>query len=294
MTGGTGFIGMHTLAPLLEAGYEVELVVNTPRRAPPGVSVHTADLFEPGVPEALVARVAPTHLLHMAWFMQPGQVWNSPQNLRWTETSLALMRGFADVDGQRAVVAGSCSEYAPGDEPCREGITPTEPTTLYGLSKNALWRLSEAWATERGFSLAWARIFLSFGPHEHPARLVASVTRNLLRGQPAPCSHGRQVRDFLYTPDIGRALVALLGSDVTGPVNIASGRSVCLRSVIEYLGASIGRPELIRFGEVTPPKGEPPVLKADVTRAREEVGWAPAHTLEDGLDQTIEWWRANT
>lgn len=258
------------------------------------MTVHRGDLLEAGVARALVQRIAPSHLLHLAWYLAPGQVWNSLENVRWTEATLALVRAFADTGGKRAVVAGTCSEYSPSAEPCSEATTPTRPATLYGASKDAVRTLAEMVADQGGLSLAWPRIFFAYGPHEHPARLVASITRNLLLGRPAPCSHGRQVRDYLYTPDIANALVALLSSPVEGPVNVASGNPASLRDVIEHIGRSVGRLELVRFGEVESPVDEPPVLTADVRRLREEVGWRPAHSLEEGLERTIQWWRLHT
>ena len=56
--------------------------------------------------------MAPTHLLHLAWYAEPGLFWRSPENLRWVEASLRLLRAFAEHGGQRAVMAGSCAEYA--------------------------------------------------------------------------------------------------------------------------------------------------------------------------------------
>ena len=66
-------------------------------------------------------------------------------------------------------------------------------------------------------------IFFLYGPHEPPGRLIPSVIQALLKGEFARCSHGRQIRDFLYVEDVAEAFVALLDSDITGPVNIASG-----------------------------------------------------------------------
>jgi nucleoside-diphosphate-sugar epimerase len=294
VTGGTGFIGRHTLPLLVDAGYDVHVVTRGRDPDVAGVTVHHADLLVPGAAERLAIEVAPSHLLHAAWFLTPGQVWNSFENLRWVEASVAIVRAFAAAGGRRAVMAGTCSEYLPGDGPCVEGETPLDPTTLYGASKDAVRSLSELAAREAGFELAWARIFLAFGPYEHPARLVSSITRNLLLGRPAPCSHGRQVRDYLYTPDIGAALVALLASGVTGPVNVGSGEPVTLRQIIEHIGQGVGRPDLIEFDALTPPEHEPKTLVADVTRLREEVGFRPAHTLEQGLDATIDWWREHS
>jgi nucleoside-diphosphate-sugar epimerase len=163
---------------------------------------------------------------------------------------------------------------------------------LYGACKHALHGVLEAVATEKNLSAAWARVFFLYGPHEHPERLTASVIRSLLRGDTAQCSHGQQVRDFLYVEDVASAFVALLQSQVSGPVNIASGEGVAVRDLVGKIGDVIGRRDLIRLGE-RPAGDEPPILVADVTRLRDEVGWKPEYSIDSGLTLAIEWWREN-
>ncbi len=292
VTGGTGFIGRHTLAELVQRGFDVHAVSRADRLLPAGVSLHRHDLLSPGDVEEVVQRVRPTHLLHLAWSIVPGQVFNSHENLHWLEASSALLRYFAAAGGSRAVMAGTLSEYGPSDGPCHEYETPLAPDTLYAVSKDALRRVALAMGEEAGLSVAWPRIFFAYGPSEHPARLVSSVTRNLLLGEEAPCSHARQMRDYLYAPDIAAALVAVLDSEAEGPVNVGSGKAVALREIIDRLAEEVGRPELLRFGAVTPRPHEPPVVVADVARLREEVGWTPPHSLQEGLRLTVDWWRA--
>jgi nucleoside-diphosphate-sugar epimerase len=140
-------------------------------------------------------------------------------------------------------------------------------------------------------SVAWARLFLVYGPHEHPLRLVPSVTRALLAGQPAPCTLGEQRRDVLHVADAADALAALLESDVTGAVNVASGEAVPVCGVVERIAAVVGRPDLLRPGALLDRAGDPPLLVADVCRLRQELRWAPHYDLDRGLAQTVAWWK---
>src|SRR5207244_636415 len=141
--------------------------------------------------------------LHFAWFAEPGAFWTSPENERWRAASLELLEGFVAAGGRRAVVAGSCAEYEwGGDERCSETATPLRPATAYGGSELALWRRA---ARLEQLSLGWGLIFFVFGPGEHPQRLVSSVARALLRGDPAETSTGEQVRDFIYAPELADA-----------------------------------------------------------------------------------------
>lgn len=294
VTGASGFIGRGTLAALLAEGFDVHAVSSrgSGPGAPDGVHWERDDLLAQHSATELIERVAPTHLLHLAWYAEPGAFWRSPENVRWVEASLRLLRAFADHGGRRAVLAGSCAEYAWQERVvCVEGETPCRPATLYGACKQALYLVAERYAEETGVSLATGRVFFVFGPHEHPARLASSVARALVLGEQAPCSHGEQLRDFLYSEDLAAAFVALLRSPVEGPVNLASGRPTRVRELVQALAAAAGRPELVMLGARPAAPGEPAELLADVTRLRDEVGWAPSATLEQRAAETIAWWR---
>ncbi|MDQ3820353.1 MAG: NAD-dependent epimerase/dehydratase [Acidobacteriota bacterium] len=296
LTGATGFIGRHCVPSLARRGYEVHAVfrrVDVQGQSPAGsVHWHQADLLRRDQVFELMAEVSPTHLLHLAWYAVPGKYWTSLENFRWVQAGLDLFEAFASAGGRRIVVAGSCAEYEWGaDEPCSENRTPLKPATLYGTSKHALRIMLDAFAAQEELSAAWGRIFFLYGPHEHPSRLVASVINSLLRGEPALCSHGRQVRDLLYVKDVAEAFVALLGSEVEGAVNIASGRARVLRDVIYEVADMLNRRDLVKLGAVATPSGEPAVLAADVSRLTDEVGWRPERDMADGLEETIAWWK---
>jgi nucleoside-diphosphate-sugar epimerase len=295
LTGATGFIGWNAIAPLAAAGLEVHAVTSRepPAGAPSAVTWHTADLLAPGAGEALVGEVAPSRLLHLAWYAEPGKYWRSPENVRWVEASLSLLRSFADAGGERAVLAGTCAEYDWSHGFLSEGVSPLAPATLYGRSKHALREVGEAFAAESGLSLAWGRVFFLYGPREDPRRLVSSLARALLRGEEAPTTEGSQVRDFMHVQDVAGAFCALLASGVEGAVNIGSGVPVSVRQVTDAVASATGRPELVRAGALPQREGEPPLIVADARRLREEVGFAPGYDLPGGVEQTVEWWRGH-
>jgi nucleoside-diphosphate-sugar epimerase len=296
LTGASGFVGRHASAALRERGFEVHALTSRGSRAPRiGADVtawHGVDLLDPVAAETVVRRLAPTHLLHLAWYAQHGLFWTSTENVRWVEASLRLLRAFGEAGGERAVVAGTCAEYDwSAASPCVERTSPLAPATLYGICKHAVRLVGEAWCEQNGVELAWGRIFFLYGPAEHPARLVPSVARAVLAGQPAPCSHGRQLRDFLYSADVADAFAALLDSRVQGPVNIGSGERTSIGELVGLVGAAAGDSGLVRLGELSARADEPIELLADVGRLREEVGWAPRLTLAEGVDRTVRWWR---
>ena len=121
--------------------------------------------------------------------------------------------------------------------------------------------------------------------------MVASVITSLLAGREAPCTHGRQIRSFLHVEDVGAAFAALLASEVQGPVNIGSGDHISIAELLERLARIIGRPELLRLGARSAPPGEPARLVPDIGRLRDEVRWSPRWPLDEGLLDTVRWWR---
>lgn len=293
VTGATGFMGRAALPALIERSYEVHAVSRLPGpAASPGITWHQADLFDADAPAGLIERIKPTHLLHFAWDTSPGKYWTSVDNLSWLAASLKLTAEFAARGGQRLVTAGTCAEYSWDHGVCIERRTPLEPATLYGTAKHALRLVSEAFAATAGLSAAWGRVFYLFGPHENSQRLVPSVVRALMNGRTIACSHGEQVRDFLYVQDVADAFAALLDGEVSGPVNIASGEPVKIKDIILRLADMIGADRaLIKLGEVAVPANDPELLLADIRRLRDEVGWSPKYTLTAGLEQTIDWYK---
>jgi len=290
VTGASGFVGRHTLEPLVARGYEVHAVSRGAGHAVAGVRWHSTDLLDADASRALVRTVAPTSLLHTAWTMTPGRYRTSRENLDWVRSSLTLLEAFAAGGGRRAAVAGTCYEYDWTDAPCTEQ-TPLRPKTLYGAAKAGLQLAAQAYARQSGFTLAWARLFLLYGPNENPARLVASVTRSLLLNEPARCSHGEQVRDFLHVQDAADALVEVLDRGIEGPINVASGERTRVKDLINRVADALGRRQLVQLGATPVPPDESPLLVADVGRLRRETGWSRFYDLDRGLEHTIDWWR---
>jgi nucleoside-diphosphate-sugar epimerase len=290
VTGGSGFVGRCCL-PLLTPDFEVHALSRRGRGATDGVTWHAADLCEASVTERVVAQIAPSHLLHLAWAVPPGSWPAAPEHLDWTAASLRLFQAFARAGGRRLVVGGSCAEYDWTAGVCHESGTPATPRTLYGAAKRAVGLVAERWAETSGLSLAWARIFFVYGPHEPDGRLVPTIARALLRAERAACTTGAQRRDYLYVRDVAEALTLLVRSDLEGVVNVGSGRDVAVRDLALAVAQRLGRPDLLGLGDRPGSDDDAPLVVADVRRLTGGLGWRPRYTLESGLDETIAWWR---
>jgi nucleoside-diphosphate-sugar epimerase len=293
VTGASGFIGRQCLPILVAKGYDVHALSRrqptTPQR---GVTWHDADLLRQGAPTEIIHQLKPDFLLHLAWYAVPGKFWEARENIEWVRASLELLSAFAANNGKRLVAAGTCAEYQINAGECLEEKTPLLPTTIYGTCKCAFGSVLDSFNRRAEMSSAWGRIFFLYGPYEEPSRLIAYVVQSLLRGEPALCSDGRQVLDFMHVEDAASAFVALLENKMQGPVNIASGCPVEVRDVLQEIGVQLGRPELIRLGE-RPSSSEVSCIWANVGRLTKEAGWKPRYDLTSGIKRTIEWWRSS-
>ncbi len=293
VTGASGFIGSRCLGRLLDRGFDVHALSSRPGPGGAGSwpAWHRLDLLDPGGASALLHRLRPTHLLHLAWYAEPGEFWASEENLRWLAASQELFRSFYAAGGRRAVGAGTCAEYQWGEADCDEQRTPLHPDTIYGRCKLAASLVLEAAAIAGAGSSAWARIFHPYGSGEPPGRFIPSLIRGLLRGEAVACSHGGQIRDFIHVDDVAGGLVELLASEASGAFNIATGRGTSLREFADRVTARLGRADLVQFGARPVPPGDPARVVADMSRTKAATGWEAAVSLEQGIDHAIAAWR---
>ena len=294
LTGASGFIGRHCIPLLVKQGYEVHAL--TSRKNLQGdrrVTWHTINLLDPDQVHKAMKLICPSHILHFAWYTKPGKYWSARENIQWLQAGLNLVQEFSAGGGERLVGAGTCAEYDWRFGYCSETITPLKPQTLYGISKQSFHIITQEILKTTNVSNAWGRIFFLYGPYEDRSRLVPSVINALLQGKSAPCTTGEQIRDYLFVEDVADAFVQLLDSQVTGPVNIASGKPVSIREIIELIGTRIGHGDLIRYGHLLKPSSEAPFIVADNRRLLNEVGWRSQTDINTGIDKTISWWKAN-
>lgn len=301
VTGASGFIGRHAVRALAARGYRLIALSRHPEsanRALEGAPIEWrfCDLLRSDDVTRAVEEAEARTLVHLAWDVTPGY-WRSAANLAWLEASLRLVRTFRAAGGRRVVSAGTCAEYDWADPaialgPIAELRARFAPLTFYAAAKRAFHMALEHYARTDGLSAAWGLVFFPYGEAERSERLVPQVTRALFAGRRPETTEGRQIRDYLDARDAGAAFAALAESDVEGPVNIASGRGVAVRRVIELIQAEIAPTADIAFGALQARPNDPHRLVADVSRLTEEVGFRPQIALEDGIRDAVAWWRA--
>ena len=289
LTGASGFIGAHVAAELLRRGYEVHATVHSsalpehPRLIP-----HRVNLLAPAELARLLQAGRYETLVHMAWYVGP-KCHVHPGNVEWLAAGLHLLRLFAEHGGRVFVGAGSCSEYEYKYGLLTEGLTPTNPGTLYGNAKNAFYHMAALYCEQQGLVCKWPRIFNCYGPMEKPQRLMPAVMRACLRGEDVRVSDCCKRQDYLHVEDTARAIAAVLESPLQGAVNICSGVPVLLRRIVQLIAELTGSRSRILWGALPAAFGESLVVGNNDKLS--SIGWAPTYSLEDGLRQTINWWK---
>jgi nucleoside-diphosphate-sugar epimerase len=291
ITGPTGFLGSHCLKLLIASDYDELHAVNRSGRPnfviPGGMAAvrwHAADLSDAAASAALIETIKPTHILHGAWIATPGVYAHSTQNWAWLTASIALIQSFAVNGGRRFVGIGTSAEYDASDAPCREDATCLRPTSIYGETKLKCGTALFTAAESAGFSAAWGRVFLPYGPGDSPQRLIPSVLSALRARQPIALSPCDQVRDFIFAHDVADLLVNLLWSDEAGVFNVGTGTGSSVRSVLELLSEPFNGSEYLQFGKLPMRPGEPMTLVANTEKLRNRLGWQPRISLKEGLE----------
>jgi nucleoside-diphosphate-sugar epimerase len=295
VTGGSGWIGVNCLSPLLARGFEVHATYL--RQDPPhvpGTRWHRFDVLDADARKQFMQDIRPTHLLHLAWNLT-GQYREMPDNWSWAASSIDLLHQFIRSGGSRFIGAGTCLEYDWNGALCREMFASPAPSTPYGNAKKAVCEAARAASRIVDVSTAWVRIFFPFGPGEKKQRFVPSVVTALLKRNPLDCSDGTQIRDFISIQNLANVICAIAVSDLKGSFNVGSGVPMSLQDVAKAFSDRLGGHELIRFGRRNFGKFDNPnPVVADIQRLTREIAYHPSVSFEQAIDRTIDYWQSRS
>ena len=285
VTGATGFIGRYVIRSLIKQGYNVLAIGRSISIQHSLVTCIEFDLLQ-ACEYSWMSKYQPSHLLHLAWYAEHGMFWNSSLNLDWCNATVRLINAFCIYGGERIVIAGSCAEYDWSFGYCKEEITPSNASTLYGIAKDSARRMSSEICRLSNLSFAWGRIFLPFGLGENNNRLIPSITQVLL-GNKLPFSIStQQWRDFLPVEIVADALIFLLTQRTSGVFNICSGKPVQLCEIIRHVAFSLEKDAEILFSHSLEQKELPDFLIGDNTLIT-TMGWKPVYDLWDSLHMYV-------
>jgi nucleoside-diphosphate-sugar epimerase len=304
VTGGAGFIGSHIAAALSSAGARVRAIddlstgyeENLEEVGGPVEFVRASLLDEGALRRALEGVEVVFH--QAAIPSVPRSVENPAETHRaCVEATFALLLAAREAGVRRLVYAASSSAY--GDQPTlpkAEEMRP-EPLSPYAAAKLVGEYYCQVWARVYGFETVSLRYFNVFGPRQDPGSQYSGVISRfidaLMTGaRPVIYGDGGQTRDFTYVSNVVDANLRAAESPraVGEIINVANGECTTLNRLLETLKHVTGKPEVeadyraARVGDVRH-------SLADITRARELLGYEPRVGLEEGLRKTIEWWK---
>jgi len=208
-------------------------------------------------------------------------------NIGGTLNTLVAAR---DAGVKKVVFASSAAVY--GDSPVlpkREDMIP-DPRSPYAVTKLAGEHYCRVFQELYGINTVALRFFNVFGPKQDPSSEYSGVISRfisaVLKGeQPVIYGDGEQTRDFVYVKDVVRACSLAAESKVTGVFNVACGESTSLNKLVKILGAISGREVRVRYTQAR--SGDIRHSLADV----EKLGYRPEHTVEEGLRETVKWFK---
>jgi len=284
LTGATGFIGRHVLQSMRDRDIPFVTVGRTIPQGCIETEFIQADLLASLDFDEIMARAEASHLLHLAWYAEHGKYWTSPLNLRWVEATVRMVEAFCKAGGKRVVAAGTCAEYDWSYGYCREDVTPTNPDTLYGVTKDATRRLVMAICKDHGASCGWGRIFIPYGPGEHTSRLIPSLI-DVFQGKREPFSvNANAYRDFLHVSDVADAFLALSNRYEAGIFNVCSGQPVQVNTLVRNIARIFNNdPDLVLSLECLNTEKDPVFLAGDNTKLS-KIGWRCLISLKQGLE----------
>lgn len=310
VTGGAGFIGSAFIRFVLQHGQVTE-VLNVDKLTYAGnldnlaPVVHDgryrflkADIADAAVVQRIFEEFWPEVIVHFAAESHVDRSIFAPKpvidtNILGTWNLLEACRAYPV---QKFIVVSTDEVYGSVPEPeFADESWPLKPSSPYSASKASADLLALAYATTYGVPVVISRSSNNYGPYQFPEKLIPLMILNALDDQPLPVyGDGMHVRQWLHVEDHCRALWMIIEKGRAGEIyNIGGDTLLPNLEVVRQILKLTGKPEsLIQF--VTDRPGHDRRYAIDSSKIRNELGWQPQVTFEQGLKETVEWYQANS
>jgi len=306
VTGGAGFIGSHIADALTRNGLRVRVIDDLSTGHRENLDEITGDVeFTEGsvADEQLLKKVldGAELVFHEAAIPSVPRSVEHPRqsHVASVDGTFNLLLAARDQKVRRVVYAASSSAY--GDQPTlpkKEEMLP-DPLSPYAVAKLVGEYYAQVFARVYGMETISLRYFNVFGPRQDPGSQYSGVVSRFIsvllnNQQPVIYGDGEQSRDFTYIDNVidANLRAASVTTGFGSVVNVANGERITLNNLLEELKAIVGKPEVkadyheARVGDVRH-------SLADISRARELLGYQPLVGLREGLQRTIDWWKTS-
>jgi UDP-glucose 4-epimerase len=302
VTGATGFIGSHLCRRLLADGAEVHALTSTVSSVYPvrlvdirdRITLYGGNLNDSGAMDSVVEGADPEIVFHLGAYTHVGKSWDRIDECVQTNVhgTVNLLQVLARSNYRRFVYTSTSEVYGDVPVPFREDAV-VEPSSPYSVSKYAGERFCRMLHKGKGWPIVVVRPFNAYGPAQSPDRIIPEIIVKALRRERLAMTEGRQTREFNYVEDLADGFVrAATVPDIEGEVfNIGGGQEISMRELALTILDLMDNPIAAEFGALPNRPTEIWSMRADVGKASERLGLAPARPLRLGLEQTIAWYR---
>jgi UDP-glucuronate 4-epimerase len=306
VTGGAGFIGSHLTAKLLSLNYEVSIIDNLhPYYAPErkrrqleelvknnDFSFHQLDLLDNEKTSAVFKLEKPDCVFHLAAL--PGVPNSLIQPLEYVDydikATINVLKAAGESGVQHVLFASSSSVYGnQGNVPLKEDMATGNVVSPYAAAKYGAESFCHAYANLFGYKLTIFRYFTVYGPWGRPDMAISKFIRKLLNNEEIVVYGKGTARDYTFIDDIVSGMIAALhraeGNEV---FNLGAGHPVTMEELLRYLSEYFPQMKIRHASERA---GDVKATWANITKAKEKLGYEPKVSIKDGLERTIEWAR---
>jgi dTDP-glucose 4,6-dehydratase len=301
VTGGAGFLGSHLCDLLLEKGHEVICIDNLVTGNTKNIDHISSERFtylKHDITKPIYFGDSIDYIFHLASPASPVDYLELPiQTLKVGALGTYNMLGLAKEQNARLLIASTSEVYGdprvnPQPETYWGNVNPIGPRGVYDEAKRYAEAITMAYHRYHGVDTRIARIFNTYGPRmrAHDGRVVPNFINQALDGEDITVyGDGSQTRSFCYVSDLIDGIYKLMMSKYTSPVNIGNPKEISILNFAEQVIKITASKSIIDFKDL--PVDDPKVRRPDVSKATEILDWIPRITLEDGLKETIDYFK---
>jgi len=295
ITGASGFIGRHLLHQLRTYGSRIATISRNNYDFPIDVEQYIVDIKDTYAVYECLEKSQPEYIFHLAAYKERKEgiqaFYSSIEtNLIGTLNIFSAAKEVSAV--QSIVTLGTAEEYGNNISPFSEKLRES-PVTPYSFSKSCTSHMAELFFQLYNLPVIIVRPTLAYGPGQGMDMFLPSLVTSLLEDNPFTMTSGEQTRDFVYVADLVDALI--LASQNTKShgqiINIGSGVPIKLSDIADKIEKMIGKKDLIHFGGKAYRSNEIMEYYVDIKKAENILGWKAKTSIEDGLKETIAYYR---
>ncbi|MBF0504445.1 MAG: NAD(P)-dependent oxidoreductase [Candidatus Omnitrophica bacterium] len=298
LTGATGFIGSCLLRRLAVFGIKPHIIIRPDARLwrirdiLSDVKCHILDITDAKAVKATLKRVRPDIIYHLA---ANGAYSSQNDPERIVRTNIVggwnLLSSACEFGSELFVNTGTSSEYGFKTGPMNESDA-LQPVSYYATTKCAMTWLSAQASRQNQSAVVTLRPFSVYGPYEEPSRLVPKLMEAFHRAQAIDLVNSKTVHDFIYIDDLLEAYLNIeaLKRNSGKVFNLGTGKQTTIKKIVTVVQKVTGKSADLRWGAMPSRSWDALHWVADVSQAREFLGWSAKTSLEEGLRKTWRWY----